>query len=112
MGFEIGEQLGVEDHAVLDHLAQSGAILARREGVERGGVHQHAQRLEERPDHVLRFRQIDADLAADGAVDLGQQRRRDLQEAEAAGEGGGDEAGQIADDAAADGHDQRTAVGL
>ena len=112
MGFEVGEQFGVERHAVLDHFAQSGAILARREGVERRGVDQHAERLEERPDHVLRLRQIDADLAADGAVDLGEQRRRDLQEADAAGVGGGDEAGQVADHSAADGDDQRTAIGL
>ena len=67
--------------------------------------------MQERADHVLRFGQIDAHLAAHGAIDLGQQRRGDLQEAESAGVGGGDEAGQVADHAAADGHDDRLAIG-
>ena len=59
----------------------------------------------ERADHVLGFGQIDAHLAAHRAIDLGQQRGGHLQEAEPAGVGGGDEAGQVADHPAADGHD-------
>ena len=54
--------------------------------------------------------EVDAHLAAHGAIDLGQQGRGDLQEAQPPGEGRGDEAGQVADHAAADGHDDRLAI--
>ena len=88
------------------------AIFARRQGFQRGDVDQYAQRLEEGPDHVLRLGQIDADLAAHGTIDLGQERGGNLQEADAPGVGGGDEAGQVADHAAADRDDHRLAVGV
>ena len=54
--------------------------------------------------------QVDAHLAAHGTIDLGQQGRGDLQEPQPAGEGRGDEAGQIAHHAAADGDDDRLAI--
>ena len=49
-------------------------------------VDHHAARLPERADHVLRARQIDADLAADRAIDLREQRRRHLHERAARGQ--------------------------
>ena len=55
---------------------------------------------------------VDADLAADGAIDHRQQRGRHHQQRQAAVVGRGDEAGQVADDAAADRDDQRLAIGL
>ncbi len=54
---------------------------------------------------------IDADLAADRAVDLREQRRRDLHHRHAAQVGRRREAGDVADDAAADGDDRRRAIG-
>ena len=56
-------------------------------------------------DVVLRLREVDAGLAPVGRVDLGDERRRDLDEAHAALIGGGAEAGEIADDATAEGDD-------
>ena len=70
------------------------------------------RRLPERADHVLGRGQVDAHLAADAAIDLGQERRGNLNEGEPAGKGGGDEAGQIAHHAAADRDDRRLAIGL
>ena len=61
-------------------------------------------------DQVLAARVVDADLAADGAVDLGDDRRRHLHDAQAAQERGRGEAGEIADHAAADDHDDGLAV--
>ena len=112
VGFQVLEERGIEDHAVLDHFAQAGAELARRQGVERGGVDQHAEGLQERPHHVFGGRQIDPHLAAHRAIDLGQQRGGHLEEADAAGVGGGDEAGQVADHTATDRHDHRLAIGV
>ena len=63
--------------------------------------------LVERADQVLAERMVDADLAADGAVDLREQRRRHVDERDAAQVGGRGESGHVADDAAADGDDRR-----
>ena len=60
----------------------------------------------ERADQVLAQRVVDADLAADRAVDLRQQRRRHLDDRDAAQIGRRREAGDVADDAAADGDER------
>ena len=74
------EQPGVVDDAVFDHFGEAGAILAHGQRGERVQVAQHQPRLVERPDEVLARLQVQADLAADGAVHLGEQRRRHLHE--------------------------------
>ena len=65
----------------------------------------------ERPDEVLGRPEVDAGLAADAAVHLGQQRGRDLHEVQAPRVRGGGEAGHVAQDAAAQGDDDRAPVG-
>ena len=54
------------------------------------------------PIRFLPLAVVDADLAADGAIDHRQQRRRHHEQRQAAVVGRGREAGQVADDAAAD----------
>ena len=54
---------------------------------------------------------VDADLAADRAVDLRQERRRHHDQGKSASVSRGDETGQIADDSAAQGDDQGVAIG-
>ncbi len=109
--FEVGEELGVLDDAVLDDLGHAGVELALRQRLQHAHVDQDAARLPERADHVLGARQVDADLAADRAVDLREERGGHLHEGQAAGERRGDEPGQIADHAAAYRDDRRLAVG-
>jgi hypothetical protein len=53
---------------------------------------------------------IDPDLAADRAVHLCQQRRRHVRERDTAQEGGGGEAGGVADDTATHGDDRAPAI--
>ncbi len=86
--------------------SRAGSVFQRRRRVD-----PDADRLVEGADHVLGPRQIHRDLAADGAVDHRQQRRRDHEERQAAGVGRSDEACEIADDAAADRDDQRPPIG-
>ena len=57
-------------------------------------------------DEVLALRRVDACLAADRAIDLGEQRRRDLHETNAASQDACREAGEIADDATTERHDK------
>jgi hypothetical protein len=49
-------------------------------------------------------------LAADAGIDLREQRGRHLHERHAAQEGGGGEAGEVADDAAAERDDRAAAI--
>ena len=56
-------------------------------------------------DQVLALRRVDAGLAADRGIDLGEQRGRHLHHAHAAPQDAGGEAGEIADHAAAERND-------
>src|SRR5262249_40235258 len=98
--------------AVLDDLGQAAAVLAVGQRGQDGGVAPDADRLVEGADEVLGPRVVDADLAADGAVHHGEEGGRHHEQRQAAVGGGGEEAGQGADEAAADGHDERLAVGV
>jgi len=62
-------------------------------------------------DHVLPQRVIDRGLAADGGVDLCKERRRHLEQGHAALVSGRGESRQIADDAAAERHQQGRTFG-
>ena len=88
-----------------------GAELAPRQRREERRVDRDHRRLMERADQVLAQRVVDADLAADRAVHLRQQRRRDLHDRDAAQVGRRGEAGGVADDAAADRDDRAGAIG-
>ena len=95
----------IGDEAALDDLGHAGDQLVlgqRGQGVE---VHQHAGRRVEGADQVLALGGVDAGLAAHRGVDHAQQRGRDVDDLDAAQPGGGDEAGQVGDGAAADGDD-------
>ena len=109
---EPGEEAGVAEQAVLRHLGVAGAEVAGRQRVEERGVGEHQPRLVEGADEVLALGRVDPGLAADRAVDLGEQRRRHLHEADAAAQDRGGEAGEVADDAAAEGEDEVVAVDL
>ena len=102
------EQRPAGDHPVFDDLVEPGAELAARQRGEQVGVDRDGERLMEGADQVLAERMIDADLAADRAVHLRQQRRRHLDDRDAAEERRGRESGDVADHAAANRHDRRS----
>ena len=89
-----------------------GAELAARQRRQHRRVDDDRVRLIERADQVLAERVIHADLAADGAVHLRQQRRRHVNERDAAQVRRRREAGHVADDAAAEGDQGRRAIGV
>ena len=66
-------------------------------------------RLMKRADEILARRRVDAGLAADRRVDHREQARRHLHVRHAAHERRGDEAGEVADHAAAERDDRRVA---
>ena len=105
------EQLAARDDAVLDDFVQSGPELAPGERVEQLRVGDDHDWLVERPDQVLAQRMVDADLAADRAVDLGQQGGRRLDQPHAAQQGRRRETGHVAHHAAPERHDRGAAVG-
>ena len=105
------EQRAAGDHAVLDDFVQAGSELAPRQRLQQLRIDHDDRRLVKRADQVLAERVVDADLAADRAVHLREQRRRHVGERDAAQEGGGREPGRVADHAAADGDDRAAAIG-
>ena len=109
-GFEGGEQLAIADDAVFDHLGHAGAKLLDRQRCQHAGVDQHQPWLVKGADQVLAARMVDAGLATDRRIHHGQQGGGHLHHGDAPQPGGGGETGHVADDAAAEGHDQRTAL--
>ena len=81
------------------------------EGGEGVGVDDDAVGGVEGADEVFAGGQINSDFAADAAVDLGEQGGGDLDEGDAAGVGGGDEADEVADTASAEGDEGFAAFG-
>ena len=110
MRFQPVQKWAITDQSVLDHLGQTGAQFAVRQGSEGIGVRQHAARLIKRTDHVLAERMIDGGLAADRGIHLGQQRRRNLDEGHAALIAGRREASHVADHPAAESDDRAMPV--
>ncbi len=105
VSLQAGEEFGIEDHAVLDDLGQAAPQLASRQGSQGFGIDPDSRRLIKSADQVLGIGMVDPDLAADRAVDLGEQSRRHHDQGKAAGERGGDKAGEVADHAAPQGDD-------
>ena len=103
---EPAEERRVADAAVfydLRHAVGEGTVAQRFEAVR---VDEHALRLPEGPGEVLPRFQIYADLAADGRIDLREQRRRDLYEIHAAQNRRRGEASEVSDHAAAERYDR------
>ena len=95
------EEHRVADQPGLHHLRIAGPQLAPVQRAERAGVGQHQARLVEGADQVLALRRVDPGLAAHAAVHLGQQRRRHLDEGQAAQRGRGGETREVANHPAA-----------
>ena len=105
-GLEVGEKSGVRDAAVFDDLGHAFGEAGRWQGLEHERIDDDDGGLVERPGEVLAERQVDARLAADRGVDLGEQGGRDLDDGAAAQVCGGGEAREVADDAAAERDDE------
>ena len=108
--FEPREEIGVRRRAVLHHFVEPGPELPPRQRREHERIDDHVPRLVERADQVLPERMIDADLAADRAVHLRQQRRRDVGQRDAAKERRRGKTGRVAEDAAAHRDDARAPI--
>ena len=105
------EEGAVADDAGFDGFLQAGAEFGGGEGGEGVDVGEDGERVVEAADEVFAGGEVDAGFAADGAVDLREQRGGDLDVADAAHVDGGEEAGHVADDAAAEGDEDGVAVG-
>ena len=99
--FQPGEERGVADQPVLQGLGVAGQELAWQQGVEGGDVGENQVGLIEGAQQILAEVGIDAGLAADRTVHLGEQGGRDLDQGKAAKHDAGGEPGDVADDAAA-----------
>ncbi len=108
--FEPGEERRVIDQAIFDDLGVTGPELPLRQRREAIRIGEHQRRLVEGADEILAVAGIDAGLAADGGIHLGQETRRNLHEAHPALGRRRDEAREIAHDAPAQRHDDIAAL--
>ena len=74
----------IAEHRILDDLGAAAAVLLLGQRFERVGIADHDAGLIEAARLILARGQVDGGLAADGRIDRGQQRRRDLGKAHAA----------------------------
>ena len=95
------EKRRVSKHRVFDDLRAAVAENFVRQGIQTVRVAEHEPRLIKRPGQIFPGGQIDGRLAADGGIDHGQQRRRDLDKPDPTQIGGGRKARQITHYAAA-----------
>ena len=91
--------------AVFDHFAHTVVDKPQGQRPEQFRVDEDAFGLVEAAGLVFTAGQVDADLAADAAVYLGDNRRRNLDKGHAPQECSRGKAAQVADDAAAEGDD-------
>lgn len=96
---------------IFDEFVEAGAVFARGKCAESVGIGDDEARWVKGADEIFAFGEIDAGFAADGAIDLGEKSGGDMDESDAAEVSGGDEAGDIADNATAEGDEERVAVG-
>ena len=73
-GFQPAEERCIAQQAVFRDFGITCSQFAPRQRVEQADVGDHRHRLMEGADQVLAMDGIDAGLAADGRVDLGQKR--------------------------------------
>ena len=102
---QLGEELRVGDHGVLDDLAASVGELLGREGGQASHVGDDHARLPKGAGQVLAGSQVDGRLAADRRIHHGEQACGNLHKLAAAHVGGGHKARHVAHDAAAERHD-------
>ena len=111
VALEFIEHGRVADEGVLDHLAEAGTQFAGGQRGEGGDVGDDGAGLVEGADEILAGGQVDGDLAADGGVDHAEEGGGGVDEGHAADVRGGGGAGEVGDDAAAEGEDDIAALG-
>ncbi len=109
--FEKAEERGRADDAGLDGFLQAGAQLVGGERREQVDVGEDRHGVVEAANQVLAGGEVYPGLAADGGVYLREEGGGDLDVGDAAHVDGGEEAGDVAQDAAAEGDEERVAVG-
>ena len=108
--FEPREEFRIANDAVLDDFGEAGEVFARRKRAQRIHVGEHQPRLVKRADHVFPLWMVDRGLAAHRRVDLREQRRRHLNQRDAALISRRDEARDVADHAAPERDERRRSI--
>ena len=106
IGLEQLEQPVIAEGGHLDRLAKRRPPLAFGERPRHARVDDDGRRLVEGADEVLALGQVDGRLAPDRRVDLGDERRRDVDDRDAAQERRRQEARRVAERAATDRDDR------
>ena len=109
--FHEAEERGIADDASFDGLEKAGAQLAVGEGLQDVDIGEDGSGVVEAADEVFACGEVDAGFAADGGVDLGEERGRNLDVVDAAHVDSGEEPSKVANNAAAESDEEGGAVG-
>jgi len=107
---EAAEEFSIINDAVFNDLRKTCAELARGQSAQCVEIAQDKFGLVKRADEIFPGGEVHADFAADGAIDLREERGGHLHEIDAAQISGGHESGEIADHSAAEGDHKRTSL--
>jgi len=107
----VAEELCIVDDAGFDGFLQACVEFGGGKSAEKIYVGEDSLRMVEAADEIFSCGEIDSGFSADGGVDLRQERRRDLDVADAPHVNGSEEAGDVAEDSATEGEEERVAVG-
>ena len=100
---QIGKQLRIGDHAVLDHFGKAGLQFSSRQRVQGLRINEHQARLMKGADQIFSYGMIDTSLAPDAGIHLSDQRSRDLDKRNPSDIDSSRKPSQIADDPTAQG---------
>ena len=101
---EPAEKLRVAEKPILGNFGVTGTHFARRQRGQHISIGDDEAWLMEHANQIFALRRVDACLAADRRIDLRQKRSRDLNEADPASQNACCKSSQIANDAAAEWH--------
>src|SRR5215467_13158461 len=112
MGLEHLKQFSVENHTILDNFCPSFAIDTLWQRQKHCRIDHHQPGLVISANEILAQRVIDTRFAADSGINLGEQRRRNLDQRHTALIARSHEAGQVANNATSYSNDRLPALGL
>ena len=112
VGVQAIEQIAIRNHAVLHDFIETRAKFTSRQCLEQRRIDDDESGLMERPDQVLAQGVIDADLAADRAVDLCKECRGHVNEGNPAQERRCRKSRGVAHDSASDCDDGAPSIGI
>ena len=110
VAFEEAKEARVTDDPCFYAFEETSAQLPRRQRFKNAYIGEDSERVMEAADEVFAGGQVDSGFAADGGINLREQRGGDLDVGDSPHVDGGQEAARVADDSSSESDEQRRSV--